>query len=152
MKAKLEHMLQELYLQQSYQILQLLLINREKLCFKVVALQEKQRAWGTSSNKTTNKLLAKGDTLPADFALSVLGSDETGTGDFFGPITVAACFVSADQVELVKFLGVKDSKMLTDDLMRKIAPDLKATLTYSVLILAMKNIMTYNQRVRLKGK
>ena len=72
--------------------------------------------------------------------LSVLGSDETGTGDFFGPVTVAACFVRADQVELVRELGVKDSKQLTDDLMRKIAPDLQATLIHSVLTLEKREI------------
>ena len=78
----------------------------------------------------------KGDVLPDRFAeLSVVGSDETGTGDFFGPVTVAACYVRADQIELVRELGVKDSKQLTDDLMRKIAPDLQATLIYSVLTL-----------------
>ena len=76
---------------------------------------------------------ATGDTLPANFAaLSVLGSDETGTGDFFGPITVAACFVSSDQIELVKELGVKDSKQLTDAYMQQIANDLKEVVTYSV--------------------
>ncbi|MFD1206532.1 ribonuclease HIII [Sporosarcina contaminans] len=79
---------------------------------------------------------SKGDKLPDHLSqLTVLGSDETGTGDFFGPITVAACFVRADQIELVKELGVKDSKQLTDDWMRKIAPDLRATLVHSVLTL-----------------
>lgn len=76
----------------------------------------------------------KGDTLPPHFSqLSVIGSDETGTGDFFGPITVAACYVKTDQIELVKELGVKDSKQLTDKWMRKIAPDLQETLIHSVL-------------------
>src|SRR5699024_8231658 len=76
---------------------------------------------------------ATGDALSANLAsLSVLGSDETGTGDFFGSITVAACFVSSDQIELVKELGVKDSKQLTDAYMQQIANDLKEVVTYSV--------------------
>lgn len=87
-------------------------------------------------NPSKNVTSSKGDTLPEDFASkSVIGSDETGTGDYFGPITVAAVYVPAHQIELVKELGVKDSKMLTDDFMRKIAPDLIKTLTYSLLIL-----------------
>lgn len=91
---------------------------------------------------------AKGDTLPANFASrSVLGSDETGTGDFFGPITVAACFVSSDQIELVKELGVKDSKQLTDAYMQQIAEDLKQVVTYSVLTL---DNMKYNE-IQSKG-
>ena len=90
----------------------------------------------------------KGETLPEGFSgLSVLGSDETGTGDFFGPVTVAACFVSSDQIELVRELGVKDSKQLNDDLMRRIAPDLQETLIHSVLTLTNEK---YNE-VQAKG-
>ncbi|MER2077483.1 ribonuclease HIII [Psychrobacillus psychrotolerans] len=108
--------------------------------------------WGTSSTKTTTTD-AKGDLLPPNFGtLSVLGSDETGTGDYFGPITVAACFVSSEQVELVKALGVKDSKMLTDDIMRKMAPDLMATLTHSVLVLKNEKYNDIQSRGSSQGK
>jgi len=108
--------------------------------------------WGTSSTKTTTTS-AKGDLLPPNFAtLSVLGSDETGTGDYFGPITVAACFVRSEQVELVKALGVKDSKMLTDDIMRKMAPDLMATLTHSVLVLKNEKYNDIQSRGSSQGK
>lgn len=108
--------------------------------------------WGTSSTKTTTTG-AKGDLLPPNFAtLSVLGSDETGTGDYFGPITVAACFVRSEQVELVKALGVKDSKMLTDDIMRKMAPDLMATLTHSVLVLKNEKYNDIQSRGSSQGK
>lgn len=108
--------------------------------------------WGgsdviSSANKTTAPK-AKGETLPEGFSeLSVLGSDETGTGDFFGPVTVAACFVSSDQIELVRELGVKDSKQLNDGLMRDIAPDLQATLIHSVLTLTNEK---YNE-IQAKG-
>ncbi|CAM3106537.1 ribonuclease HIII [Filibacter tadaridae] len=108
-----------------------------KVLFQGAGSDREAALWGEVLNKAAAGVgKAKGDVLPERFAaLSVLGSDETGTGDFFGPVTVAACFVRADQVELIQELGVKDSKMLTDDLMRKIAPNLQATLTYSVLTL-----------------
>ena len=109
---------------------------------------------GTSSTSTTVKSpLTKGDTLPEHFELqSVVGSDETGTGDYFGPITVAACFVPSHQVELVKELGVKDSKMLTDELMRRIAPDLMKTLTHSVLVLKNEKYNEIQGRGWSQGK
>lgn len=106
--------------------------------------------WGKIDGQpsTSKKTSVKGEILPERFSeLSVLGSDETGTGDFFGPVTVAACFVSSEQIELVRELGVKDSKLLTDDLMRRIAPDLQQTLTYSVLTLTNEK---YNE-VQAKG-
>ena len=101
-----------------------------KVLFQGAGAEREAARWGKADSKATPaKVKTKGDRLPDRLAeLSVLGSDETGTGDFFGPVTVAACYVRADQVELVRELGVKDSKQLTDDLMRKIAPDLQATL------------------------
>ena len=108
-----------------------------KVLFQGAGAAREASLWGTpESNAASSAVKTKGDVLPERFAeLSVVGSDETGTGDFFGPVTVAACYVRADQIELVRELGVKDSKQLTDDLMRKIAPDLQATLIYSVLTL-----------------
>jgi len=108
-----------------------------KVLFQGAGSEREAARWGTAEAKAgATAVKTKGDLLPDRLAqLSVLGSDETGTGDFFGPVTVAACFVRADQVDLVRELGVKDSKMLTDDLMRKIAPDLQETLIYSVLTL-----------------
>ena len=58
----------------------------------------------------------------------------------------------ADQVELVRELGVKDSKLLTDDLMRKIAPDLQATLIYSVLTLKNEKYNEVQARGWSQGK
>ena len=101
-----------------------------KVLFQGGGADREASRWGkTESLSTPTNVKTKGDCLPDRLAeLSVIGSDETGTGDFFGPVTVAACYVRADQVALVRELGVMDSKLLTDDLMRKIAPDLQATL------------------------
>lgn len=92
---------------------------------------------GISREKqTSSSIKTKGDTLPKNFAqMSVLGSDETGTGDYFGPITVAAVYVPSNKIELIQELGVKDSKMLTDAKMIEIAPSIKAACTHSILTL-----------------
>ncbi|MFC4711819.1 ribonuclease HIII [Planococcus dechangensis] len=109
--------------------------NSGKVMFQGAGADRETAIWGAAErSEQTNQ--AKGDKLPPNFEhLSVLGSDETGTGDFFGPITVAACFIPSHQIALAKELGVKDSKQLTDDYMRKIAPDLQASFPYSVLTL-----------------
>ncbi len=125
-----------------------------KVLFQGGGAEREAARWGkTEGNTTSSQKTTKGDTLPDRLAeLSVVGSDETGTGDFFGPVTVAACFVRADQVELVRELGVKDSKQLTDDLMRKIAPDLQATLIYSVLTLKNEKYNEVQARGWSQGK
>lgn len=110
--------------------------NSGKVMFQGAGAEREAARWGTADPTTAKTSSAKGDVLPDGFSnLSVLGSDETGTGDFFGPITVAACFIPAEGVELAKELGVKDSKQLTDDWMRKVAPDLRTAFTHSVLTL-----------------
>ena len=84
--------------------------------------------------------------------MSVLGSDETGTGDYFGPITVAAVYVPSSKIALINELGVKDSKMLTDDYMRKIAPDLRAACVHSVLVLRNEKYNELQSRGYSQGK
>lgn len=109
-----------------------------KLMFQGGGAEREAARWGTVEKTATplSTIGAKGDVLPNNFAtMSVLGSDETGTGDYFGPITVAAVYVPTSKIELMNELGVKDSKMLTDDYMRKIAPDLRAACVHSVLVL-----------------
>lgn len=106
-----------------------------------------------SPNSIASKIGAKGDTLAEGFAsMSVLGSDETGTGDYFGPVTVAAVYVPSNKIELLKELGVKDSKMLTDDYMQKIAPDLKAACVHSILVLRNEKYNIIQARGWSQGK
>lgn len=70
------------------------------------------------------------------------GSDEVGTGDYFGPVVVAACYVNHDNYPKIKHLGIQDSKQITDELIRKIAPKLMEEVPYSVLIV---DNVKYNQ-------
>lgn len=60
-----------------------------------------------------------------------IGSDEVGTGDYFGPISVCAAYVSKTDVKMLDMLGVGDSKKIDDDKIMKIAPILLKKITYS---------------------
>ena len=44
-----------------------------------------------------------------------MGIDESGKGDFFGPMVIASAYVDASLVEEFTALGVKDSKRITSD-------------------------------------
>ena len=69
------------------------------------------------------------------FNLSIAGSDEVGTGDYFGPIVVSACYVDKDQILELKRLGVKDSKKLDDNKIMELAKIIKAkTINASVIL------------------
>lgn len=116
-----------------------------KVMFQGIGAKREASRWGevkTKSSSTTtlantSKIIqTKGDKLPDNFAvMSVIGSDETGTGDYFGPVTVAAVYVPQDKIELITELGVKDSKMLNDTIMKRMAPDIKSVCTHSILTL-----------------
>jgi len=67
---------------------------------------------------------------------SSIGSDEVGTGDYFGPIVVTSCFVSKEDIPFVESLGIKDSKKLDDDKILKIAPELIKKIKYKSLIMS----------------
>lgn len=54
-----------------------------------------------------------------------IGSDESGKGDFFGPLVVAAFFLPEGQEEVLRELGVKDSKRTSDARCLEIARTLK---------------------------
>ena len=124
-----------------------------KVMFQGGGAEREAARWGTASTAPTKTSAAKGDKLPENFAaLSVLGSDETGTGDYFGPVTVAAVYVPADKIELVRELGVKDSKQLTDDYMRKIAPDLMKVCPHSILTLRNDRYNAIQARGYSQGK
>ena len=69
------------------------------------------------------------------FNESTIGSDEDGTGDFFGPIVVTATYVSKEDISFLIDLGVRDSKKITDDKIKKIAPAIIKKIPYSTYIL-----------------
>lgn len=60
-----------------------------------------------------------------------IGSDEVGTGDYFGPICVCASYVTEKDIEWLNKLGVNDSKKLSDEKIIKIAPELIKRIPYS---------------------
>ena len=70
------------------------------------------------------------------------GSDEVGTGDYFGPVCVCASYVTKDDVDFLVKLGVRDSKKLTDADMLKIGPQLMDRIPHSLLIVTPQK---YNQ-------
>ena len=67
--------------------------------------------------------------------LSLMGSDEVGTGDFFGGIVVVASFVPKELISTIKKLGVKDSKELSDDKINEIAPILIKKIPHTIHLL-----------------
>ena len=68
--------------------------------------------------------------------LPLIGTDEVGNGSYFGGLAVVASFVTPDQHAFLRKLGVGDSKTLTDQKIRQIAPILKEKIQHQALLLS----------------
>lgn len=60
-----------------------------------------------------------------------VGVDESGKGDFFGPLVVAACYVGPEH--LAELEGVRDSKKLTDPVSLRLAQQIRRTCPHAVI-------------------
>ena len=68
--------------------------------------------------------------------LPLIGTDEVGNGSYFGGLAVVASFVTPDQHDFLRKLGVGDSKTLTDQKIRQLAPLLKEKIQHQALLLS----------------
>ena len=99
--------------------------------------------WGVALENTKQK---QEENKKADlkyYNCNAVGSDEVGTGDYFGPIVVTACYVSKDDIKFLEELGVGDSKKIDDDKIMKIAPQIAKKIKYRSIILTNKE---YNEK------
>ena len=72
---------------------------------------------------------------PKIYNSSSIGSDEVGTGDYFGPIVVTAAYVSKENIPYLEELGVKDSKQMLDDKILEVVPKIIKKIPYESMIL-----------------
>lgn len=116
--------------------------NSGKVMFQGTSADIDANMWTelTETNKDKNENSEQYDKY---MTCSSIGSDEVGTGDYFGPIVVTASYVNKKDIPYLKELKVADSKKLTDDQIRKIAPKIIKKIKYKSLIL--KNT-EYNER------
>jgi len=97
-----------------------------------------------SDNKEKKDKLDKSIYIdPKIYYSSTIGSDEVGTGDYFGPIVVSAAYVEKDNIAWLEDLGVKDSKKMTDDKILEIVPQIIKKIPYKTMILTNKE---YNEK------
>ena len=99
--------------------------------------------WGVALENTKEKKEEKEQNDLKYYNCSSVGSDEVGTGDYFGPIVVTAAFVTKEQIPFLEKLGVGDSKKIDDNKILKIAPEIAKKVKYRSVIL---NNSEYNEK------
>lgn len=85
-------------------------------------------------------------TLPRQQALADfvphIGVDESGKGDFFGPLVIAGVFAEEAAMGKLIDLGVKDSKTLSESAIQKMAQQIRKSIIHHVVII---NPQKYNE-------
>jgi ribonuclease HIII len=71
-----------------------------------------------------------------------IGIDESGKGDYFGPLVVAAAFITSMQESWLLNLGIKDSKKISDRTILNLAHTLRSKINYNLLTISPAK---YNQ-------
>ena len=64
--------------------------------------------------------------------MNIIGSDETGVGDYLTPLVACAAFVPFENVAKLEEMGVTDSKKLSDKQITELAVRIKPLVKYSV--------------------
>lgn len=62
-----------------------------------------------------------------------IGIDESGKGDYFGPLVIAAVFVDSTTQGELALMQVRDSKKISDGRILELAPDIKAICPHSLI-------------------
>ena len=93
---------------------------------KECALRSELQMWWYGKQAASTKLAAPAVSSLARFAGTArIGCDESGKGDYFGPLVMAAVYVDASSERRLHSLGARDSKTLTDTRMLSMAEEIK---------------------------
>lgn len=68
--------------------------------------------------------------------VEIIGIDESGKGDYFGPLVIAGVFADRTTSIILKELGVTDSKKLSDEKIRKMAQKIRDICPYDIVIIS----------------
>lgn len=122
----------------------------KKVLFQGGSYEKEASLWEENSSIKKQTISTS---LPSDIShLSIIGTDEVGKGDFFGPLTVVAAYVKKEQIPLLKEIGVCDSKNLTDTKIIEIAKQIKEIIPFSLLILPNEKYNEIQQKGYTQGK
>ena len=90
-----------------------------------------------TTNSNDKKKKKKEKVIP--IRINSIGSDEVGTGDYFGPIVVTASYVSKENIDYLLDLKVKDSKKMTDKDILEVVPKIIKKIPYKTYILGNRD-------------
>ena len=121
-----------------------------KVMFQGVSADVDAAMWGVALENTKEKKEEHKKEDLKYYNTSAVGSDEVGTGDYFGPIVVTASYVNKEDIPFLEKLGVGDSKKIDDSKILKIAPEIAKKIKYRSVILTNEEYNSkYNKELNM---
>ena len=117
--------------------------GENKIMFQGVSADVEASVWEMEHAAVENIKKEQSKDYSKYYNCSSIGSDEVGTGDYFGPIVVTSCYVSKEDIPFLESLGIRDSKKIDDSKILKIAPLIAKKIKYKSIILSNKE---YNEK------
>jgi len=81
-----------------------------------------------------------------------IGSDESGKGDYFGPLVIAAAFVTREIEPDLKLMEVRDSKKISDGRVLELARDLRQVCKHSIVAIGPQRYNELYEKIRNLNK
>jgi ribonuclease HIII len=72
--------------------------------------------------KNSSKPYDNNHTVLSQIEFPVIGTDESGKGDYFGPLVSAGVYSTLETANSLRQLGIKDSKLISDGRILELAP------------------------------
>ena len=104
-----------------------------------------------ASHKNTqdNKIIEKKEPFKP-----IIGTDESGKGDYFGPLVTAGVFVNEKSKPLLVKLGVRDSKTISDDKIMQMSIEIKKICLnqYSIIEISPETYNNLYENIKKENK
>jgi len=81
-------------------------------------------------------------------AIPRIGIDESGKGDYFGPLVIAASYVSPDREADLTLLQVRDSKRISDGRILELAGDIRLICPHQVVAIGPERYNALYARIK----
>lgn len=77
-----------------------------------------------------------------------IGIDESGKGDYFGPLVIAAVHVTPELEPDLRLMNVRDSKRISDGRILEMAPDIKLVCRHSIVAIGPERYNELYKKIR----
>jgi ribonuclease HIII len=78
----------------------------------------------------------------------LIGTDEAGKGDYFGPLVCAACYVDSKSAPILTSANVRDSKRISDNRVCELAILIKSSCPHDVIVILPEKYNTLYAKFR----